>query len=54
MISTKMACAPDVMDRETNFLAALGDARLWRIDEQRDKLILIDDKGFTILKFVRL
>jgi putative lipoprotein len=54
MISTKMACAPDIMDQEGKFLSALGDARLWRIDEQRDKLILVDAHGITVLRLVRM
>jgi putative lipoprotein len=54
MISTKMACAPVIMDQESKFLAALGDTRLWRIDEQRDKLILVDAKGITVLRLARM
>lgn len=53
MISTKMACAPAIMDQESKFLVALGDTRLWRIDEQRDKLILVDAKGITVLRLAR-
>jgi len=54
MISTKMTCAPAILDQESEFLLALGDARLWRIDEQRDKLILVDAKGVTILRLLRM
>jgi putative lipoprotein len=54
MISTKMACPPAVMDQESKFLAALGDTRLWRIDEQRDRLILVDAHGVTVLRMARL
>lgn len=54
MSSTKMACAPEIMDQESKFLLALGDARLWRIDEQRDKLILVDAHGVTILRLLRM
>lgn len=54
MISTKMACAPAIMDQESKFLSALGDTRLWRFDEQRDKLILVDAHGVTVLRLVRL
>lgn len=54
MSTTRMLCAEDVMDQEGKFLAALGDARLWRIDEQRDKLILVDGQGVTILRLVRM
>jgi putative lipoprotein len=54
MISTKMACAPAIMDQESKFLSALGDTRLWRIDEQRDKLILVDANGLTVLRLIRM
>jgi putative lipoprotein len=54
MISTKMACAPAVMNQESDFLSALGDARLWRIDEQRDRLILVDAHGVTVLRLLRM
>jgi putative lipoprotein len=54
MISTKMACAPALMNQESDFLSALGDARLWRIDEQRDKLILVDAHGVTVLRLIRM
>lgn len=54
MISTKMACAPAILDQESEFLSALGDARLWRIDEQRDKLILVDAHGVTVLRLLRM
>ncbi|MGE0241223.1 MAG: YbaY family lipoprotein [Parvibaculaceae bacterium] len=54
IISTKMACAPSVMDQESNFLAALADTRLWRIDETRDKLILVDAHGVTVLRLARM
>ncbi|HTN98576.1 MAG TPA: META domain-containing protein [Nordella sp.] len=54
MSSTEMACAPEIMDQESKFLSALGDARLWRIDEQRDKLILVDAHGVTILRLLRM
>ncbi len=54
MISTKMTCAPAILDQESAFLSALGDARLWRIDEPRDKLILVDEHGVTILRLLRM
>jgi putative lipoprotein len=53
IVSTKMAC-PAFSDHESNFLAALADTRLWRFDETRDKLILVDDRGVTVLRLVRL
>lgn len=54
MISTRMACAPAVMEQESKFLSALGDTRLWRLDEQRDKLILVDAHGVTVLRLARM
>ena len=54
IISTKMACAPAIMDQESHFLSALADTRLWRIDETRDKLILVDAHGMTVLRLVRM
>lgn len=54
MISTEMACAPAIMNQEGDFLSALGDARLWRIDEQRDRLILVDAHGVTVLRLLRM
>lgn len=54
LISTEMACAPAIMNQERDFLSALGDARLWRIDEQRDRLILVDAHGRTVLRLLRM
>jgi putative lipoprotein len=54
IVSTKMACAPAITDHESNFLSALADTRLWRFDETRDKLILVDARGVTVLRLVRL
>jgi heat shock protein HslJ len=54
IISTKMACEPSIMDEESRFLSALAATRLWRIDEMRDKLILVDGHGVTVLRLVRL
>jgi putative lipoprotein len=54
VVSTKMACAQAVTDHESNFLSALADTRLWRFDETRDKLILVDAHGVTVLRLVRM
>src|SRR5260221_13285225 len=35
MISTKIARAPAIMDQETRFLAALGDAGHWLVESQK-------------------
>jgi putative lipoprotein len=54
IVSTKMACAPPIADHENSFLSALADTRLWRFDETRDKLILVDAHGVTVLRLVRI
>ena len=54
IVSTKMACAPAIMDQESHFLSALADTRLWRIDETRDKLILVDAHGKTVLRLAKM
>jgi putative lipoprotein len=54
MISTKMACAPAVMDQESKFLAALGDARRFEVDGQRGKLILFNANSRPILILARM
>jgi putative lipoprotein len=54
IVATKMACAPAIAEHESNFLSALADTRLWRFDETRDKLILVDGHGVTVLRLVRL
>jgi putative lipoprotein len=54
IVATKMACTTAVTDHESNFLSALADTRLWRFDETRDKLILVDAHGVTVLRLVRL
>jgi putative lipoprotein len=54
IVATKMSCDPATTDHESSFLAALADTRLWRFDEVRDKLILVDAHGVTVLRLVRL
>ncbi|WP_240230493.1 META domain-containing protein [Devosia lacusdianchii] len=49
LFSTEMACAPAIMDQESKFLDALGRAASYRIDAQRDKLILVDAAGSDIM-----
>ncbi|OHV83817.1 YbaY family lipoprotein [Rhizobium sp. LCM 4573] len=52
--STKMACAPAVMDQETKFFAALSDVRTWRADPSRGKLTLLDKGGDVLVVFSRM
>jgi heat shock protein HslJ len=41
--STKMACAPALMDQETRFFQALGSAERWTIDQRG--MLLIHSAG---------
>jgi putative lipoprotein len=52
LISTKMACAPALMDQETRFLAALQATRSYRMTEE-NKLLLSDATGTPRLRFSR-
>jgi putative lipoprotein len=52
LMSTKMACAPAVMDQETRFMAALQATRTYRMDEG-NKLVLSDATGKPRLRFSR-
>lgn len=54
MISTKMACAPAVMDQESKFMAALGDVQRFKVDGEKDKLILFGATGRPILVLARM
>lgn len=54
MGSTKMACPGAVMMQEQKFLAALAQARRWRIDAPRRKLILSDEAGTVLVVLARM
>jgi putative lipoprotein len=51
--STKMACAPKVMQQETQFFTALEATRRVRPDDDGIALVLEDEKGDTVAKLVR-
>jgi putative lipoprotein len=51
LFSTKMACAPALMDQETKFLAALEATRSYQMDGT--KLVLADATGKARLRFSR-
>lgn len=53
MGSTKMACVGAVMMQEQRFLAALAQARRWRIDAPLRKLILSDEAGTVLVVLAR-
>ncbi len=48
--TTKMACAPEIMEQETAFLAALQAARSYALQDSR--LILSDKAGQPLLVFI--
>jgi heat shock protein HslJ len=50
-VTTKMACAPSVMEQETRFLAALGAVATHR--REGDRLLLIDGNGRERLRLSR-
>ena len=54
MISTKMACPPAIMDQESKFLSALGDVQRFKVDAQKDKLILFGATGRPLLVLARM
>jgi len=54
MISTKMACAPAVMDQESKFLAALGDVQRFKVEAEKGKLILFNATSRPILVLARM
>lgn len=47
--SSRRACAPEVMDQEQRFLAALEDAATWTINAD-DCLYLGDDSGAVLIR----
>jgi putative lipoprotein len=51
LFSTKMACAPALMDQETRFMAALQAVRSYRMETTR--LVLVDATGKPRLRFAR-
>lgn len=54
MISTKMACAPALMDQEQKFHAALASAARFRLDPRQGKLFLLDAGGRSILRLSQM
>lgn len=54
LVSTKMACTPAVMQQEQRFLRALEDARIWRIDSVRRKLVLLNEAGKPAVVFAAM
>lgn len=53
MATTMMACPQAIMDQEQAFIAALTEARGWRIDPQTDRLDLLAKSGAVLVTFSR-
>ncbi|SMO87429.1 META domain-containing protein [Paracoccus laeviglucosivorans] len=51
--STRMLCAPAVMDQESKFMQALGATHGFRLMPEQGKLLLLDENGRTILLLAR-
>lgn len=49
--TTRMACAPEIMQQESRLLAALESVRGWRIDG--DALELLDAVGASVIRGTR-
>jgi len=54
LASTRMACTPAVMQQESRFFAALREARTWRVDPLRRKLVLLDADGKPVVVLARM
>jgi putative lipoprotein len=53
MISTQMACAPDIMRQERQFIEALEGARSFRLEPRRGTLELVDGRGRAVMRLRR-
>lgn len=53
MVSTMMACAPDVMAQERSFLDGLGRVRRWDIHRGSGRLALLDGRGRPVMVLSR-
>lgn len=53
MISTQMACAPDIMRQERQFIDTLEGARSFRLEPRRGTLELIDGRGRPAMRLRR-
>ncbi|MCB4769684.1 YbaY family lipoprotein [Ancylobacter sp. Lp-2] len=54
LASTNMACTPAAMDQERKFFAGLAEARGWRLDAARGKLVLLDAAGRPVIVLARM
>ncbi len=53
MISTQMACAPDIMRQERQFIDALEATRSFRLEARRGTLELLDGRGRRTMRLRR-
>lgn len=53
MVSTMMACAPDVMDQEQRFLKTLERVHRWSIERRTGRLALLDRGGRPLMTLTR-
>lgn len=51
LFSTKMACAPAIMDQEQKFHDALADVTAWQIEET-GHLVLLDGNGEALIRLI--
>jgi putative lipoprotein len=54
MASTRMACAPAVMNQEAKFLNALSRTRSFRVDARERKLYLLDAAGAVMVRLAAM
>lgn len=53
MVSTMMACAPDVMSQERGFLEGLAKVRRWELHRGSGLLALLDGRGRPLMTLAR-
>jgi len=53
LVSTMMACTPEVMSQERRLLDGLGTVRRWELQPDSGLLALLDGRGRTIMTFAR-
>lgn len=53
MVSTMMACAPDVMNQEQRFLKTLERVHRWSIERRTGRLALLDRGGRPLMTLTR-
>lgn len=54
MASTRMACSTAAMRQESKFHSTLERVRAWRIDNAKQKLLLLDAQGFDLMRLGKM